>query len=228
MSRLLSAASEEFEQHGYSGATTAAIARRADTTETQLFRYFDSKALLAREAIFKTIGEHSNRFHSTLSGSTGKKNLRKEAYRYIVELQNFISEHAQILNSLVIAQTYLPGKPRNAGEIDHLRAYFDFGASIMASRVKEPKVDPQLMVRVSFGAVLASVLFRHWLFPSDVANDADFTKAIVNFVLDGINANADKALSNIERAIRPSKGHAARKATKAQRPSRPRRSVNLS
>jgi hypothetical protein len=45
------------------------------------------------------------------------------------------------------------------------------------------------MVRVSFVAVLASLMFKDWLFPKGLASDADIREAIVDFVIDGINAN---------------------------------------
>ena len=49
--RILEAAAEEFETAGYSGATTAAIARRAEVTEAQIFRFYGSKQELFRAAI---------------------------------------------------------------------------------------------------------------------------------------------------------------------------------
>jgi AcrR family transcriptional regulator len=50
-SRLLAAGKELFARHGYEQASTAAIAKLAGTSESQLVRYFDGKAGLL-EAIF--------------------------------------------------------------------------------------------------------------------------------------------------------------------------------
>src|SRR5262249_320630 len=50
-SRLLAAGKELFARHGYEQASTAAIARLAGTSESQLVRYFDGKAGLL-QAIF--------------------------------------------------------------------------------------------------------------------------------------------------------------------------------
>src|SRR5215470_7952115 len=58
LNRIVQAASEEFKRSGFAGATTAAIARKADVTEAQLFRYFGSKANLFRETIFKPVDQH--------------------------------------------------------------------------------------------------------------------------------------------------------------------------
>ena len=42
MNRIVKAATREFGRHGFAGATTAAIARNADVTETQLFQLCDA------------------------------------------------------------------------------------------------------------------------------------------------------------------------------------------
>jgi hypothetical protein len=45
------------------------------------------------------------------------------------------------------------------------------------------------MVRVSFVAVLASLMFKDWLFPAGMASEDEIREAIVDFVIDGIRAN---------------------------------------
>jgi len=53
-SRLLAAAKHLMAQHGYEQASTAAIAREAATSESQLMRYFGGKAGLLEE-VFNTL-----------------------------------------------------------------------------------------------------------------------------------------------------------------------------
>lgn len=192
MDRITRAAEEEFTQSGFSGATTAAIARRADVTEAQLFRYFTSKADLFREAIFNPLNRHFNALLADQLASAGDGlSMRAKARQYIIELQDFLTGHSRMLLSLVVAQTYAPGTTQGVGEIDSLSAYFDRGAATMAGRIGDGDVpvDPRLMVRVSFAAVLACVMFRDWMFPPHLASDEAINDAIVDFVLDGINAN---------------------------------------
>ena len=62
--RILEAAAEEFERAGYSGATTAAIARRAEVTEAQIFRFYASKQELFRAAIFTPLNAHFAAFQA--------------------------------------------------------------------------------------------------------------------------------------------------------------------
>ncbi|HEX7857140.1 MAG TPA: TetR/AcrR family transcriptional regulator [Sphingobium sp.] len=193
MGRIVRAAEEEFKIAGYSGATTAAIARRADVTEAQLFRYFASKADLFREAIFTPLNQHFTDFlASQLADADNVVSQRERARQYITELQSFLSDHSQMLMSLVVAQTYAPDTTQGVGSIDSLRAYFDRGAATMSGRIQgEARVNPKLMVRVSFAAVLACVMFKDWIFPSGLAGEGEINDAIIDFVIDGINANSD-------------------------------------
>lgn len=195
MDRLIVAAREEFERSGYAGATTAAIARRADITEAQLFRYFPSKDALFRDAIFKPLDQHFEAFNRRqLAANDPDGDIRDQTRRYITELQNFIGEHAQMLMSLAVAQAYAQGSTEGVDGIDSLRAYFDLGAATRSSRAGQtPRINPQLLVRVSFAAVLASVMFKDWLFPQGLASEEEIRTAVIDFVLDGIGANDDPA-----------------------------------
>ena len=189
MSRIVQAAREEFKRSGFAGATTAAIARNAEVTEAQLFRYFGSKSNLFRETIFKPIDQHFLQFLNQ-----HMPEIRKAASAaamtdlYATQLQRFIRENSGILASLVVAQTYESGAAQPA--IDSLHTYFDRCAALMSERLKgRAKVDPRLTVRVVFGAVLASVMFKDWIFPAGLATDADITTAVNDFIKEGSRAN---------------------------------------
>lgn len=191
LDRILSAAAGEFEENGYSGATTAAIARRADVTEAQIFRLFDSKGELYREAVFQPLNRHFAEFQArNLVDAESGEPERVLARRYINELQDFMGEHSGMLMSLIVAQAYSQTSAESLTDIDGLKAYFEQGRATMEGRVTGPaKVRPELMVRVSFAAVLASVMFKDWLFPPGMASDEEIREAIVDFTIDGISAN---------------------------------------
>jgi AcrR family transcriptional regulator len=193
MGLIVKAAGEEFKRCGFAGTTTAAIARKAGVTEAQIFRYFGSKSNLFRETIFKPLDEHFLSFITRRVPDLSKAaSVKGMANRYTTELQRFIDEHAELLTSLVIAQTYDNGMAQGVGKINSLGAYFEHGASIMTMRMKEkPKVDPKLMVRVSFAAVLACVMFKDWIFPKGLASEEAIRAAINDFVMEGIGANYD-------------------------------------
>lgn len=192
--RLLDAAHAVFTEAGYAGATTAAIAARAEVTEAQLFRAYPSKAELFRAAIFEPLNRHFADFQARqLAGADSAASLRGQAEDYITELQQFIEDHGRMLLSLMVARTY--GDGLGEGEITGLEDYFAQGQAMMQRRpIESLRVPPELMVRVSFAGVLGCVLFRDWLFPSSMAGDEAIRRAVIDFVLDGVNANLDPAM----------------------------------
>lgn len=193
LERIIAAAGREFEENGYAGATTAAIAKRADVTEAQIFRFFSSKAELFREAIFQPLNRHFSEFQQRNVADVVDARPRRElARRYINELQDFMGEHSRMLMSLIVAKAYMPDTTSGLSDIEGLRAYFERGTALMSSRTQgEGKVPPELMVRVSFAAVLANVMFREWLFPPGLASEEEIREAIVDFTIEGIRANGE-------------------------------------
>jgi AcrR family transcriptional regulator len=188
--RILQAAGDEFRKCGYAGSTTAAIARQADVTEAQLFRYFGSKAQLFREAIFKPLDAQLSNFVETHMTPGSAEDVREQSALYIDELQRFVSENSEMLTSLIVAQTYDRESAQGVSAIASLGEYFDRGAATMTARMKgDARVPPQLMVRVSFAAVLACTMFKDWIFPPGLATDAEIHEAVKDFVREGIGAN---------------------------------------
>ncbi len=191
MQRLVSAAAQEFSHSGYRGATTATIAARAEVTEAQLFRYFDSKADLFRAAVAEPLNAAFAAFNARQLQTIPSPQERHEATdRYIADLRQFITEHRKMLLCMLLAEAYSPDGIRGVGGLDALGEYFRLGADVMAGHVDaNPRVAPELMVRVSFAAVLANELFRDWLFPRGMASAGDVDAAITRFVREGLSAN---------------------------------------
>src|SRR6202011_6275647 len=135
LNRIVKAAREEFNRSGFAGATTAAIARKAEVTEAQLFPYFGSKSNLFRETIFKPVDQHFIHFMNQHMPEIRKAASNAEMTDlYATELQRLIRENSGILASLVVAQTYEAGTAQPA--IDSLHTYFDRCASLMSLRLK--------------------------------------------------------------------------------------------
>jgi AcrR family transcriptional regulator len=193
---VVQAAAEEFESHGFGNATTAAIASRAGVTEAQIFRYFDSKATLFRAAIFEPLNAHFADFHARQVAAEGQPEpYREQARTYITELQAFIAQHSRMLMSLVVAEAY--NRPATGGVdgLEGLGDYFMRGADLMYQRMgdKAPlaRIQPEIMVRVSFAAVLACSLFDDWMFAQSGASSEKIRDAVIDFVIDGLSANAN-------------------------------------
>jgi AcrR family transcriptional regulator len=192
LGRIVQSASDEFKRRGYAGTTTATIARKADVTEAQLFRCFGSKSNLFRETIFKPLNQHFQNFINSHVPDGSREMHRELSRQYIIELQRFIAEHSEMLTSLVVAQTYDEGTAHGVGQIDSLRTYFERGMAAMNMRLKgsKAKVDPKLLVRVTFVTVLGCVMFKDWIFPRGLASDAEISAAINAFIVEGISINS--------------------------------------
>jgi AcrR family transcriptional regulator len=193
LGRIVQAAGDEFKRRGFAGTTTATIARKADVTEAQLFRYFGSKANLFRETIFTPLNQHFMSFINNHLPEVRQDNHRELTGQYIHELQRFITEHSEVLTSLVVAQTYDHGTAHGVGQIDSVRTYFERGTAAMNERLKgsKAKIDPRLLVRVTFVTVLGCMMFKDWIFPRGLASDEDISAAINTFIMEGTSVNAE-------------------------------------
>lgn len=190
--KILTSAALAFERFGYASATTAEIARQADVTEAQIFRYFTSKAELFEAAVFEPLNRAFADFNARmLETDDTPVDAREGAPEYIAALQDFMENHSKALLTMVVARGYDRGAKSGAAMGTDLREYFEIGAAVMRKRNPgEPRVAPELLVRVSFAAVLGCALFKDWMFPAGLASDQAIRQAIIDFVLDGINANA--------------------------------------
>jgi AcrR family transcriptional regulator len=187
--RLLDAAHEEFKRRGYSGATTAAICRRAGLAEMQMFRCFPSKAHLFREAIFAPLAEHLRTFSAEqLSATADPAALRESAHRYIAELKAFLVEHAKVLASIFVAEGSGASRLEVAElGLEALQALFDEGAALMAARAPGAKgVDLGAISRVAFGTLLGCATYERWLFPDAARDRSEIDKAIADFILTAV------------------------------------------
>ena len=190
---LIEAACDEFERNGYEGTKTATIAQKAGVTEALIFSNFGSKATLFHDSIFKPLNQHFLKFIAThLVASDDKEGLKEGTRQYILELQQFIRRHARMLTSVVAAQMYESENVRGVSQIEGLNDYF---ARATANSVKrssgKPKIDPRLVARISFATILACIIFKDWLFPKGLASQDEITAAISDFVMEGLNANAE-------------------------------------
>jgi AcrR family transcriptional regulator len=190
--RVLAAAAQAFDRFGYSGATTAEIARDADVTQAQIFRYFASKAELFEAAVFEPLNRSFAEFNAQMLGKNAEAGfMRDSAAGYIAELQDFMEKHSRTLLTMIVARGYEKGSGALAAVGTDLQEYFEMGAAEMLKRTNgRPAVRPELLVRVSFAAVLGCALFKDWMFPPTLASEKEIRQATIDFILDGVNVNA--------------------------------------
>lgn len=190
--RIVEAAATEFESNGYTRTTTASIARRAGVAEALIFTNFGSKARLFHDAIFKPLNQHFLDFTAQhLGGTDDPQWLRHGTQQYVAELRRFLSQHAGMLMSLVVARAYeCDSVGESVKDITGLEEYFSQTSALAMQRIAgKPRIDPQLMSRIAFATMLGCVLFKDWLFPGKLANDDTVRVAISDFLMDGLNAN---------------------------------------
>jgi len=189
---VIDAACEEFERNGYEGTKTATIARRAGVAEALIFSNFGTKAKLFYDSIFKPLDRHFLRFrvaHTVAPDDT--EGMKKGTQQYIFELQQFIGRHSRMLKSVIAAQMYACGSVQGLSQIEGLHDFFSRASSTATSRrLDNPKIDPKLIVRISFATILACVIFKDWLFPKGLASEAEIRAAISDFIMEGLAANA--------------------------------------
>lgn len=189
---ILASARAEFRDAGYSGATTAAIARGAGVTETQLFRMFESKAALFRAAVFEPLDHAFAVFNDTRFRSLqpGKHNSLPDTQAYIADLMTFIETNREMLVPLLAAQLVDGGQVEGVAGVAGLRTYFDLGSEHLARNTQDlSKQRSDTIVRVSFAAVLAVVLFRDWLFPAQSGDEAEMSAALADFFVNGLGVS---------------------------------------
>ncbi len=192
--RIIEAAGDEFERNGYPGTKTATIARKAGVAEALIFSNFGSKAKLFHDAIFNPLNRHFLEFCSTHLVDPGDSDtLREDTREYILQLRQFIARHCRMFSSLVAAQMYASENVRGLSQIEGLHDYFSRASAVNRKRLAgKARIDPKLLARVSFATILSCVIFREWLFPEELATEAEITAAISDFVMDGLNANEDR------------------------------------
>ncbi len=168
------AALQLFAERGYAGATTQEIARKADVSETLLFRHFGGKANLYDAVvsapflkIMETFGEEQQQARAK---GIEVPNARKQSG----ELFDFFEQNREVFSALVLGSAAYDGKEpvRLAGlEATFLQATQEFEAAY-ARAGKDPPFDLDIASRLIFGMVAASVLLRPLLFSaSDVSSD---------------------------------------------------------
>jgi AcrR family transcriptional regulator len=191
---LFKAAVEEFKAKGYAGATTAAIAKRADVAEIQMFRYFPSKADLFLEAIFTPVREHFRAFNAAhMAHAVDAASIKERSELYVHQLQAFLKDHAKMILALFVAQTYPGAAFEGSAGIKHgLQAFFEECATVMVRRAGQGSdIDPTTIVRIAFGALLGCITYQDWLFPTATPDPPSIDRAISEFILAGIAPHSD-------------------------------------
>lgn len=155
-----------FAERGYHGATTREIARRADVSETLLFRYYGSKAGLFEHVVYEPFNRLMQAFIAERAGSLDPKADERCVFSAV---HGLFEKNQSLFTALLSARGMEDedgGPPPFAGLIPFFEAATREQLKLYTDRGQVPDFDIGIGLRLSFGMMAASVLMRDWLFPA--------------------------------------------------------------
>lgn len=103
---ILAAAEAEILEHGFAGASTAAIARRAGVTKSLIHHHFGSKDGLWREVKYLRFSEYAERQMTMLRDQEPSAELLRESMRTYFR---FLADHPEVVR--LLAWIFLEERP---------------------------------------------------------------------------------------------------------------------
>ena len=149
--RLLAAGKELFASAGYEQASTAAIARAAGTSESQLVRYFDGKAGLL-EAIFNECWRPLNEQIQTLVAAS--PHAREAVLSCLSAVTKAFGSDPELAFLFLFEGRRLRGADR---EITLSKGYLQF-AELVRALVRRGQQDGSFSAELDAAAVAAAVM----------------------------------------------------------------------
>ncbi|MCX2931799.1 helix-turn-helix domain containing protein [Mycobacterium sp. CVI_P3] len=167
---LLDAAADEFSRQGYRDATVQGIARRADLSVSAVYRHFESKSDLFRQAacqpFLKFLDEFSRTWNQQREVPWDELKLMTE---FASELYDNMRAHRKLLIEVTAARDHVdPGvieelRKASSRMFMELRAIGEQEASLRKFFSAE---GIELSVRLISGTITAMAVFDDWLAPS--------------------------------------------------------------
>lgn len=178
--RLREAARELFAERGYAGAATKEIARRAEASETLLFRYFGSKAALFDEVVSGPFNALMRQFMVLHPAPESRTTREEDSREFVAAVYRVFLRNQDVLSALVAAPGQI-GDGRPPG-LHGLEDYFARAVERLEEQYAfeggRSDVDPYIAVRVGFGMIASTVLLRDWLFPNGLPPAEEMADAL--------------------------------------------------
>jgi AcrR family transcriptional regulator len=185
VARLCAAARQLFAERGFAATTTKEIALAADVSETLLFRYYGSKAVLFEEIISGPINRMMSEFAVRHRDERGKKNREAVVRQYVTKLFEILSQNEELFKA-AIATPHQSGMHRGS-QLHGLERYFSEAVTHLemdyASEAHKLDFDPRIGARLAFGMIASVVLLRDWLFPQEKWPDTAITYALERMIM---------------------------------------------
>ncbi len=190
--RLLAAAAEEFSQHGYAGASIAAIAARAEVGKSTIFHHFESKEALYLAVIEGAATEFARTLEQVLD-------VERDVHESLSDFQLAHLRHLlrnDKVASLVLRELRGEGPGETAGQVrevvaGNFRRLVEFLAAARMRGGIRKDVDPEMAALTMLSVNAFAFQIREVLMDIqglDVGGDPDgFAAAVTDLVCRGLN-----------------------------------------
>lgn len=181
--KILDAAMAIFSKHGYNGATTIKIAKKADVNEITIFRKFKSKENLLKAVIDKYQMEALETLDFILCKEKSAdvevcvKNLGITLKQFLDERMDFIimmviegRKNPDMKSSLTLFRSKL---------IEHLREYFQEQMKQGKIRRIDPEVLAFTLFSFLFYASISEIIFEENLLQDDLKTFEEYTDILM-------------------------------------------------
>lgn len=183
---ILSSARQLFSERGYR-ASTRDIAQLAGVTETLIFRRFGSKARLFETVLSEFLIEFYEAFDQqhVATDADDEEFLAYRSAFFVRQLFRKVGENRQLIFAYLSALEFEPDL-RDMRHSDGLKDYFERAERHLKRRYAllkiEPRLPPAMTARLAFTTIVASVLFRNWVFDDREMARAGFADDLGSFV----------------------------------------------
>jgi AcrR family transcriptional regulator len=165
---LLAAARDLFNRKGYAGTSTREVAERAGVSETLIFRNFNTKAGLFREAIVQPFVDALDAEIDHLQGRTRAEVVtRDETWAFVAALYDVFHEHRALAAMVFAADALVESEVAEQGMIDDVRDTLErfVHAARVEARAAGVVMDPaahDLAIRGHMAMVAGVATFGPW------------------------------------------------------------------
>jgi AcrR family transcriptional regulator len=195
---LVDSAAAAFAANGYGGASTKEIARAAGTSETSIYRHFQSKAGLFTAAVAEPFAALLDEYRATFASQFDEP---WDDDRLMREFLREFFTHLRARREAVIALLASAGDPDAADAVDaaadRLNEVFEALESFAAERARRvggySPEQADLWLRLLAGMVTAVAVFDRWFVPAGWEHRSDeLLDVMADMALRGILASREK------------------------------------
>jgi AcrR family transcriptional regulator len=187
-----------FAERGYGGTSTRDITTRAEVAEPLLFRHFGSKSSLFEQAVIDPFSGFVKDYIAEIGQQSGPAlGPEESAMEYLSRLYDFCVANRLVAQAIFSAARHEDIASELQLAVRDLNDLFGGLEEIVRSEsirlYGSPSHQPNLVVRLTFGMVMAVTVLDDWLFAPGVPRPsrAEMVRALTDFVMYGATVESD-------------------------------------